>query len=93
MFIYYLLFGQLKLSIQVDKLKKELETQNREKATLETRLNEAEKEIHNMNSKLVDVSSYFNIIQYLESFVISFFYLCMNVKCNECVSACDGVVH
>lgn len=42
---------------QVEELKKELETQNREKVTLETRVNKAEKKIHNLNTKLVDVSS------------------------------------
>ncbi|KAI4337455.1 hypothetical protein L6164_015870 [Bauhinia variegata] len=43
------------LENQLDKLKRELEIQNREKVTLETRINEAEKNIHNLNSKLEDL--------------------------------------
>ncbi|KAJ7958615.1 Myosin heavy chain-like protein [Quillaja saponaria] len=43
------------LEKQVDKLKRELDIQNREKLTLETRENEAEKKINDLNSKLEDL--------------------------------------
>jgi len=42
--------------MQVDKLKGELETQNREKGNWETRVLGLEKKVHDLNSKLEDVS-------------------------------------
>lgn len=45
--------------MQVDKLKTELKTQNKEKVNWETRVAELDKKIHDLNSKLEDVSSTF----------------------------------
>lgn len=45
----------LKFFLQVDNLKKEIETQKREKVTLETRVIEAEEQIHGLNTKLENV--------------------------------------
>jgi predicted nucleic acid-binding Zn-ribbon protein len=42
--------------MQVDKLKSQLETQNSEKVNWETRVEKLEKKIHDLNSKLEDVS-------------------------------------
>jgi hypothetical protein len=44
--------------MQVDKLKSQLETQNSEKVNWETRVEKLEKKIHDLNSKLEDVSCY-----------------------------------
>lgn len=45
------------LFMQVDKLAKELETQQKKKEALEARAIEAEKKISELNLKLADVSS------------------------------------
>lgn len=45
--------------MQVDKLKSELESQNSEKGNWETRVDELEKKIHVLNSKLEKVSLLF----------------------------------
>ncbi|XP_028802313.1 uncharacterized protein LOC114757423 isoform X2 [Neltuma alba] len=42
----------IELEKQADKLQREIETQNRDKVTLETRVIEAEEQIHGLNSKL-----------------------------------------
>ena len=44
---------------QIDKLKKEIETQQKEKAALESRENESERKTRELNSKLERVSSFF----------------------------------
>lgn len=49
----------LKSFLQVENLKRELEKQNKEKVNWETRVAELEKKIHDLNSKLEDVSSTF----------------------------------
>lgn len=46
----------LKFLMQVDKLKSELEAQNSEKVNWESRVAKLEKKIHDLNSKLEDVS-------------------------------------
>lgn len=46
---------------QVDKLKKEIETQQKEKAALESRANEAERKTRELNSKVESVSSSFGL--------------------------------
>lgn len=46
----------LKFTIQVDKLKRELEIQNQEKVNWETRVAELENKVHDLSSKLEDVS-------------------------------------
>jgi cell division protein FtsB len=48
--------------MQVDKLKSQLETQNSEKVNWETRVEKLEKKIHDLNSKLEDVSCTFGLI-------------------------------
>lgn len=45
---------------QIDKLKKEIEIQQKEKTALESRANEAERKAREFNSKLESVSSYFS---------------------------------
>lgn len=45
------------LFMQVDKLAKELETQQKKREALEARASEAEKKISELNLKLADVSS------------------------------------
>lgn len=45
--------------MQVENLRKDLETQNREKVALEAQAREAEKKIGELNSKLENVSSLF----------------------------------
>ena len=55
--------------MQVDKLAKELETQQKKKATLEARASEAEKKISELNLKLADVSSLFvRILEWQKAF-------------------------
>lgn len=49
----------LKFLMQVDNLKSELKTQNNEKVNWESRVAELEKKIHDLNSKLEDVSCTF----------------------------------
>ncbi len=46
--------------MQVDKLKKELETQQKQKDALEAKASEAEKKIGELNLKLENVSYLFN---------------------------------
>lgn len=57
----------LKFFMQVDKLKRELETQNKEKVNWETRVPELEKKIHDLNSKLEDVSFTFGYIFFFQT--------------------------
>jgi hypothetical protein len=51
----------LSSSIQADKLKRELETQNKEKKALEARVNEAEKKVQELSLKLENVSYLYGI--------------------------------
>lgn len=51
--------GKCYFSMQVDKLKKELETQQRQKDALEAKASEAEKKIGELNLKLEKVSYLF----------------------------------
>ena len=53
-----LLLYDLSYFIQVDKLKRELETRNEKKEDFEARVNEAEKKVQELSSKLENVSIY-----------------------------------
>lgn len=52
------LLYDLSYFIQADKLKRELETRNEEKKAFESRVNEAEKKVQELSSKLENVSIY-----------------------------------
>lgn len=53
-----MLVYDLSYFIQVDKLKRELETRNEKKEDFEARVNEAEKKVKELSSKLENVSIY-----------------------------------
>jgi len=68
---HYSIVQTLKFFMQVDKLKRELETQNKEKGNWETRVLGLEKKVHDLNSKLEAVSFKFTYISVFTNLLLS----------------------
>lgn len=76
-----MLHASVQYFLQVDKLKKDIETERSEKQALEARHKEAEKVIHELNLKLKNVS--FRVFENV-NFVLP--YIMMNIFLSICFS-------